>query len=153
MATRYFALIAGIVYLLVGIAGFIPGFVSSTGAATPDLAVDQGFGYLFGLFPVNILHNIVHLLVGVLGIAAYRSWSNAQRFSQGLAIFYGLLAVMGLIPLLNLNTTFGLIPLFSHDIWLHALTAIVAAVFGFTSIGQSSTAPKPSDSRTVQERG
>jgi hypothetical protein len=46
-----------------------------------------------------------------------------------LAVIFGVLTVMGLIP--GLNTVFGLIPLFGHDIWLHALTAIAAAYFGF----------------------
>jgi hypothetical protein len=43
--------------------------------------------------------------------------------------------------------------IFGHDIWLHALTAIIAAGFGFTTIGQLSAAPKRGDSRAVQERG
>jgi hypothetical protein len=38
---------------------------------------------------------------------------------------------MGFIPLLN--TTFGLVPLYGHDLWLHAALAIVAAYFGFRS--------------------
>ena len=36
---------------------------------------------------------------------------------------------MGLIP--GLNTTFGLIPIFGNDVWLHALTALIAAYFGW----------------------
>lgn len=135
MQTRYFALIAGIVYIVVGIVGFIPGLVTAPAATAPDLLVESGYGYLFGLFPINILHNIVHLVVGVLGIAAYRSFSSARLFARGLAIFYGLLAIMGFIP--GLHTTFGLIPIFSHDIWLHALTAIVAAYFGFRTSEQT----------------
>ncbi len=48
-----------------------------------------------------------------------------------LAVLYALLAVMGLIDAGDLNTTFKLIPLLSHDVWLHALTAAAAAYFGF----------------------
>lgn len=129
MQTRYFALIVGIIYVLIGVLGFIPALIVAPTAAAPDLAVESFYGYLMGLFPINVLHNIVHLLVGVLGIAAYRSFSNARLFSRGLAIFYGLLAIMGLFPVLN--TTFGLIPIFSHDVWLHALTAVAAAYFGW----------------------
>lgn len=128
--TRYFALIAGIIYALVGVLGFVPGThpMPADGAA-PDLIVDAGYGYLLGLFPVNILHNIVHLGIGVWGIAAYRSLGGAKLFARGLTILYALLAVMGLIPVLN--TTFGLIPIFGHDVWLHAVTALVAGYFGF----------------------
>ena len=50
-------------------------------------------------------------------------------YARGWAIVYGVLAVMGLIP--ALHTTFGLIPIFGHDAWLHALTAVVAAYVGW----------------------
>jgi hypothetical protein len=138
--TQYFALAAGIIYLLVGLMGFVPALVTQV-PPPPDLAVHSGYGHLMGLFPINILHNIVHLAVGVLGILAFRSHSGSRTFSRGLAIFYGLLAIMGLVPLMN--TTFGLIPIFSHDVWLHAATALVAAYFGFmapASVPTTSTA-------------
>src|SRR5215207_6113871 len=117
MMTRRFALVVGIIYLVIGIAGFIPGLVQ--GQVYPDLAVDTGAGALLGLFPVNVVHHLVHLLVGVLGIAAYRAFDTARLYARGLAIVYGVLAV------------FGLTPLFSHDVWLHAGTAIIAAYFGW----------------------
>lgn len=129
MSTRYFALIVGIMFLLAGILGFIPTFVAPPIDESIALAVDQGYGSLLGLFPINILHNIVHLTVGILGIVSFGSHKNARIFSQGLAIFYGALAIMGFIP--GLNSTFGLIPIYSNDIWLHALTALLATYFGF----------------------
>ena len=129
MMTRRFALVVGIIYLVIGIAGFIPGLVQ--GQDYPDLAVDAGSGALLGLFPVNVVHHLVHLLVGVLGIAAYRAFDSARLYARGLAIVYGVLAVMGLISAANLHTMFGLTPLFSHDVWLHAGTAIIAAYFGW----------------------
>jgi uncharacterized membrane protein len=129
MATRWFALIIGVVYLLVGIAGFIPALGDDR--TSPDLVVDSHYRDLLGLFPINILHNIVHLLIGLAGIAAYRTYGSARAYSRGLAILYAILAVMGLIPVLE--TTFDLIPLFSHDIWLHAATALVAAYFGWVA--------------------
>ena len=129
MVTRRFALVVGIIYLVIGIAGFIPGLVQ--GQDYPDLAVDAGSGALLGLFPVNVVHHLVHLLIGVLGIAAYRAFDTARLYARGLAIVYGVLAVMGLISAANLHTMFGLTPLFSHDVWLHAGTAIIAAYFGW----------------------
>jgi hypothetical protein len=133
VAARYFALIAGIVYLFVGILGFIPGINDMThpGMAEHDLIVDAQYGFLLGLFPVNILHNIVHLVIGIWGLLAYRSFGSARTFALVLGIFYLLLAVMGLIP--GLNTTFGLIPIFGNDVWLHALTAIAALIVYFVS--------------------
>ncbi len=129
MNTRTFALVAGIIYLLVGVAGFIPALGDERNS--PDLTVDSLYFDLLWLFPVNILHNLVHLLIGALGVLAARSFDAARRYSQALAVVYAVLAVMGLIDAGNLHTTFELIPLFSHDIWLHALTAAVAAYFGF----------------------
>ena len=42
---------------------------------------------------------------------------------------------MGLVPALRLDTTFGLVPLYGNDIWLHALLAIGAGYFGFARRG------------------
>jgi hypothetical protein len=125
---RYFALAYGIVFLLVGIAGFIPGLVTSPQPG-PDVEVETGFGRLFDLFPVNWLHNLVHVAFGIWGLAAYRSFSGARIYAQSVAVIYAVLAVMGLIPVLQ--TTFGLIPLYGHDVWLHVVLAAVAAYFGF----------------------
>ncbi|MBD2080641.1 DUF4383 domain-containing protein [Leptolyngbya sp. FACHB-17] len=132
MGTRYFALISGILYALVGIAGFIPGMVAAPGIGGPPVTLDTGYGYLLSLFPVNILHNIVHLGVGLWGLVSYRSYLASRTYARGLTIFYAILAIMGLFPVLN--TTFGLIPIFGHDIWLHALTAAIAAYFGFKAL-------------------
>lgn len=140
MGVRYFALISGIVYVLVGLFGFIPGMVATPGPGGPaGVVVGTGYGYLLSLFPVNILHNLVHLAVGIWGIVAFRSYIQSRTYGRGLAIFYGILAVMGLLPVLN--TTFGLIPIFGNDVWLHALTALIAAYFGFKT-------PSPDELRT-----
>jgi hypothetical protein len=128
MNVRYFALIYGIVFLLVGIAGFIPGLVTPMEGA-PELAVAGSHGHLFGLFPVNFLHNLVHIAFGIAGIVAYRSFSNARLYAKIVAIAYAALMVFGLIP--GLNTLFGLVPLYGHDVWLHAVLALGAAYFGF----------------------
>ena len=130
MRSRSFALAFGIVFLLVGIAGFIPPLVSPPPTG-PDVAADAGFGRLMGLFPVNALHNLVHVAFGVWGLAAYRSPSAVRLYARAVAVIYALLAVMGLIDAADINMTFGLIPIHSHDVWLHALTAAVAAYFGF----------------------
>jgi len=128
MDTRYFALISGIVYAVIGILGFVPAALRPpTGG--PPVAVDSLYGYLLGLFPVNILHNLVHLAIGAWGITAYGTFTAARTYAASVAVIFGVLTVMGLIP--GLNTVFGLIPLFGHDVWLHAVTALVAAYFGF----------------------
>lgn len=140
MSVRNFAVIFGVVFLIVGIAGFIPAFLTPLGPEHPELAVTAGAGLLFGLFAVNVVHNIVHLIFGVWGLAASRSVSGSVLYARSVAVIYALLVVMGLFPVLQ--TTFGLIPLFGHDIWLHLLLAAIAAYFGFVA----RPGPVPADS-------
>lgn len=131
MAIRYFALIYGLVFLVVGIAGFVPGLVTPFEGAHPDLAVGTGAGNLFGLFPVNILHNLVHIAFGVWGLAVWRRVPSSVVYAKCVAVIYALFVVMGFLPVLH--TTFGLVPLYGHDIWLHLILAGIAAYFGFAA--------------------
>lgn len=129
MTTRAFALTFGVVFLLIGIAGFIPPLVTAVHGDHPPLAVDTGYGLLLGLFPVNLLHNLVHVLFGLWGLIGFRSLAAARFYARGVAVIYAVLTIAGLIP--RLDTLFGLTPLFGNDVWLHALLALVAAYFGW----------------------
>jgi hypothetical protein len=129
MNSRKFALVWGILFLVVALGGFVPGMLQPPAPGDPDLAVDSMHGRALGLFPVNILHNLVHLVFGLWGIIASRSFDQARNYAKAVAIIYAVFIVMGLIP--GLNTTFGLVPLHGNDVWLHALLAIPAAYFGF----------------------
>ncbi len=129
MSVRDFARFAGIAFILVGLLGFIPGITQSPPPGAPDLAVDTAYGWLLGLFPVNLMHNLVHIALGAWGLAAARAWDSARTYARGTAIIYAVLAVMGLVP--GLDTMFGLAPIFSHDVWLHALLAAGLGYFGF----------------------
>lgn len=137
MNTHRFALIYGIVFLVVGVAGFIPGITAPH--THPEVTAQTGLGLLFGLFPVNLLHNIVHVLFGIWGLFAARSFGGARVYFKSIAIIYAVLGVMGLIP--GLRSTFGLIPLYGHDIWLHLLLAGVAAYFGFVRREEPTAVP------------
>jgi hypothetical protein len=128
---QYFALIVGILFTLVGVSGFISGLVqpASVSPEAAGLGFTSGYGDLMGLFPINILHNLVHLTVGLAGILASLSIGSARLYSGVLALFYGALTVMGLIP--ATQSSLGWIPIFGNDVWLHGLTAAIAAYFGF----------------------
>lgn len=83
------ALVIGVVYLLVGILGFfVTGF---DGFAEHDHTET-----LLG-FAVNPLHNIVHLLVGLLGVVLWKTRSGARTYGWILAIAYGAVSIYGLI--------------------------------------------------------
>ena len=131
MKTSTFALIFGIAYLAAGVLGMIPAALQPPPADAPATTFTVLYGYLLGLFPVNVLHSAVHLVIGAWGIAAWSGSVSALGYARSLAVLYGLLAVMGLVP--GLNTVFGLIPIHSHDVWLHAGSAAIAAYFGWRS--------------------
>jgi Domain of unknown function (DUF4383) len=129
MSTRTFALILGIAYLAAGVLGLIPAALMPPPTEAPPTTVTLLYGYLLGLFPVNVLHSAVHLAIGAWGLAAWHGMASPPVYARSLAIFYGALALMGLIP--GMNTLFGILPLHGHDVWLHAATAAVAAYFGW----------------------
>jgi uncharacterized protein DUF4383 len=129
MSTRMFALVFGIVFLLAGASGFIPGLLHPVPAGAPPLTVAMGYGFVMGLLPVNVLHNLVHVLFGILGVAAYAGVFAPRVYAQIVAVSYGLLVVLGLVP--ATNTLFGLVPIYGNDVWLHLALGLVAAYFGF----------------------
>ncbi|MEA3031882.1 MAG: hypothetical protein QOG13_3207 [Sphingomonadales bacterium] len=129
MNTRTFALIFGIVFIAAGIAGFVPQLLQP--AEGGEIASGPHHLLLLGIFPVNPLHNIVHLLFGLWGLAASRSAGAALLYARGVALIYALLAVCGWIP--GLDDLFGLVPLYGNDVWLHLGLALVAAYFGWVN--------------------
>ncbi|MGQ0643292.1 MAG: DUF4383 domain-containing protein [Gemmatimonadaceae bacterium] len=112
----------GVVFLLVGILGFV-----ATGM-NMDANMETA-PKLLGLFPVNALHNIVHLLFGVWAFVAARTVAGAVQFAKIGGGIYLVLAILGFIA----PTTFGLIPIGGNDIWLHALLGIVLLYVGLTA--------------------
>ena len=127
MSTRTFALIFGIVFLAVGCLGFVPGMVQPLHPDHPQVAGNAG--QLLGLFPVNELHNGVHILFGLWGLLASRSLGGSVLYARGVAIIYLVLTVAGFVP--GLDNFFGYIPLYGNDIWLHGAIGLVAAYFGW----------------------
>lgn len=126
---RRFAFAYGIVFTLVAVAGFIPGITQPH--SHPDVRVTAFLGTVFGLFPVNILHDAAHLLFGLWGFAASRTDGAARAYARVVAIAYAVLGVMGMVTTMNLHTAFGFVPLYGHDVWLHFGLAAVAAYFAF----------------------
>jgi hypothetical protein len=123
------ALIFGVVFILVALLGFI------TKGGTSMAADMETAPRLLGLFPVNLLHNIVHLAFGLWGIAASRTWPAAKTYCRVGGVIYIVLTILGFIA----PTTFGLIPIGGNDIWLHALLGIVLAGVGFTDRGPANS--------------
>jgi Domain of unknown function (DUF4383) len=105
------AMLFGVVFLVVGILGFIPGITTNY----DDLAFagEDSESELLGLFRVSILHNIVHLLFGVAGIVLARTWDGARNFLIGGGAIYLALWLLGIIGGLDW------LPANDVDHWLH----------------------------------
>ncbi|MFN8790540.1 MAG: DUF4383 domain-containing protein [Bdellovibrionales bacterium] len=129
MNIKKFTFWAGVAFIAAGILGFIPGILQPPHTTDPNLAVEAAHGRLFGLFPVNALHNLVHLALGVWAILASKDVASSRAYCRISAVLYGVLAIFGLFP--NLNTLFGLAPLYGHDVWLHILFVIPLAYYGY----------------------
>ena len=113
------ALVFGIVFLLFGILGFVTSGGLSMSVDPPAL--------LLGLFPVNLLHNVVHTGFGVWGLLASRSFTGARTYGRVGGAIYVVLAILGFV----VPDGFGLVPLGGHDIWLHAVLAAGLLAAGF----------------------
>jgi hypothetical protein len=127
MLVRYFALIMGMLFVMAGVGGFLPLITTDPPTDAHHLEVDTSYGYLLGLYPINLIHNLVHLTLGILGIAAYRSFEQARLYARGLCLLLTVFTILGVVA----PTGFGVMPLFGHDIWLHGLEAIAAGYLGF----------------------
>lgn len=129
MKTSTFALLAGMACLAAGLLGLVPAMLASPPVDAPPATFTLLYGYLLGLFPVNAAHTAMNLALGAWGIAAWRGNASPAFFARGLALLFGALAVLGLIP--QFNTLLGWMPIHGNDVWLHGVTAAIAAYFGW----------------------
>ncbi len=132
-----FAQVFGLVYVVVGVAGFIPVPPLLVGEL-PSPVVGPFDGYLLGLFAVNWFHSLTHLTIGAVGLAVYRSPTSALAYALALGVAYTLLFIIGLAT--DLSALGGLLPLNGWDDILHILTALLAFGAYFGSRGASRTA-------------
>lgn len=114
-AIRKVATAVGVVFLLVGLLGFIPGITTSF--SEMSFAGHESDARLFGLFQVSILHNIVHLLFGVAGLAMARRADSARTYLIGGGVIYLMLWIYGLV--VDKNSTANFVPVNDADNWLH----------------------------------
>jgi hypothetical protein len=113
------AMVFGVVFILIGVLGFVPG-------------ITTGDGLLLGIFHVNAVHNIIHLLSGIVALAAGTSTErNSKMYFQIFGVVYALVAVLGFVY--QGNDILGLVASNMADTFLHVLIAVVALYFGFAS--------------------
>ncbi|WP_407691340.1 DUF4383 domain-containing protein [Saccharopolyspora mangrovi] len=112
---RIAATVVAGVFLLVGILGFIPGVTTEYEGMT--FAGHHSTAMLLGIFQVSILHNIVHLLFGIVGLALARTAGGAISFLVGGGAVYLVLWIYGLI--VDMDSAANFVPLNTADNWLH----------------------------------
>jgi len=103
------ALAFGIVFLLVGILGFIPGITED---APGSFAGEDSDGSLLGIFQTSVLHNLAHLAFGV-GILAARKHATALTYLLVSGVAYLGLFLIGILGVLDW------LPADDSDDWLH----------------------------------
>ena len=118
----------GAAFLLVGIAGFIPGV--TTNYDDMMFAGHESGAELLGVFNVSILHNLVHLAFGIAGLVLARSWATAKNFLVVGGVVYLGLWVYGLV-VQDEMTNANFVPLNEADNWLHLSLAAVMLALGF----------------------
>ena len=125
-AVRNAAKAVGAVFLLVGILGFIPGITQHIYPIS--FAGHGGNDTLIGLFKVSVLHNIVHLLFGVAGLAMAKTTRSATTYLVGGGIIYLVLAIYGAV--IDTGSAANFVPVNTADNWLHLVLGIGMVALG-----------------------
>jgi hypothetical protein len=133
-----FAAFAGALYLILGLAGFVPPLWDRPPAHAPALQVTTFHASLFGFFTVNVAVSAIHLALGLWGNIAAESRHASLIFARAGAVIFVTLGVAGLIPIQAVSTLYGTVPLSGYNAWLYLATGLVAMVFAF---GRSGRAP------------
>ena len=114
------AFVFGVAFLGVGVLGFIPGITQDLGDI--KFAGNDSPAELLGIFQVSILHNIVHLLFGIAGLAMSRAWDTARTYLLGAGVIYLVLFVYGL--LVGNDDDANFVPMNNADDILHLVLGL-----------------------------
>lgn len=126
---QIFALAFGVVYLLIGIVGFaVTGF---------DGFAAKSYNEILILFPVNPLHNIVHITIGALWLFAAKDHPTAKRINTFIGVAYLAVAVLGFLGVLKF---LAIEDAGSADNYLHLASGALSLFFGTAGASASSTA-------------
>jgi hypothetical protein len=114
------AMVVALVFLLVGVLGFVPGITTDFDSMT--FAGHHSSAELLGIFEVSVLHNIVHLLFGVAGFLLARTVRGSVMYLVVGGAIYLVLWLYGLI--IDLDSTANFVPVNDADNWLHFVLGI-----------------------------
>ncbi len=135
------ALLAGVAFLLVAVLGFVPGITTSYSELS--FAGRQSEAHLLGLFQISVLHNLVHALFGVAGLAAARTVRGARGYLLGAGAIYLLLTVFGLV--IGHDSPANFVPVNAADNVLHLGLGLGMLAAGFV-LGKATPRTAPARS-------
>jgi hypothetical protein len=119
-------MVVALVFVLVGVLGFIPGVTTDYDSLT--FAGHHSDAELLGIFAVSVLHNIVHLLFGIVGFLMARTASGSVTFLIIGGVIYLVLWLYGV--LIDLDSSANFVPVNDADNWLHLGLAVGMIVLG-----------------------
>ncbi|MCH7231916.1 DUF4383 domain-containing protein [Glycomyces sp. L485] len=120
------AILVAMLFVLVGVLGFLPGI--TTGFGGMEFAGTGSDAKLLGIFEVSILHNLVHLVFGLVGM--FMSWftGGARLFLLGGGTIYLVLGVYGFF--IDKTDAANFLPMNTADDWLHVGLGVAMLVLG-----------------------
>ncbi len=123
------ATVVAATFVLVGILGFIPGITTHYSDMT--FAGHHSMAKLLGIFMVSVLHNIVHLLFGLVGFAMARKFATARTYLIGGGVVYLVLWLYGLI--IDQKGSANFVPVNTADNWLHLVLGLGMIALGIVA--------------------
>ena len=123
------ARILGVAFIVAGIAGMVPQITPPAPLTAQWVTLQSNYGFLAGLFPVNLVHDALHVFLGAWGVLAGGKFKAAVTYCKSVAWIYAVLVVLGVIPITN--TLFGVAPIYGFDVLLHFVVALFAFYGGY----------------------
>ena len=127
------AALFGVVFLLVTILGFIPGITQDTDEL---FTFGEPGALLLGIFGVNVVENIIHLLFGIAGLAMARTHAAARTYFLGGGVIYVVVGVLYLV--VGHETPANVIGVNAESDYLHLVIGVLMLLIGL-ALGRATT--------------
>ncbi len=135
------ARIVGGVFLVIGIAGWIPPFAPAAPFDAEVITLDTAYRMIFGFLPANAVLDGIHIVLGLWGVLAGANLKSAATYFRYVTWIALILAVFGAIPITN--TLIGVAPIYGWNVLVNVVVALVAAYCGYGRASRPPEEPAP----------